>query len=454
VANGLRTDHPIPDLPFVDDGHIPVDEPKAIEAIGRREGGRTWGREDRSRHGGWVAFTTEERRHDLAWVVRWHPEHGRSVVLYRDEDASSVHSILMWEEPAALLFRAGGYWWDGAIWYRPSQIWDAAAEEFYRRPVPAAVTVTAGDLLQNGGDASRAQLLSIDEVDFEADPPANWRDHLALWASRRDDRGLADNVVTLAAPELTGDQLVGVTEMARIAGIAASTLRAYISRDQSDVPAPQANVQGRNAWARPVAEEWAEQRHRSAEGLTDAVSADRDGNSLPVGTVEVWTRFSRIFYSHLWERPGWRKRWALRWRTEAAVRAVAEELSWDVAASLTDLIPTYRLAITIRHAFLHEFATGKHLQPGITDPDQASYQFAGVGHDVAKMLDWLVRHHPAAAGSCIQQIIGEAERELDIPRQVAERSITTALTLDGTLDRHAREDFLQRVLAPQANGTS
>lgn len=332
--------------------------------------------------------------------------------------------------------------------------WDAAAEEYYRRPVPAAVTITAGDLLQNGGDASRAQLLSIDEVNLEADPPANWRDHLALWASRREDRGLADNVVTLAAPELTGDQLVGVTEMARIAGIAASTLRAYISRDQSDVPAPQANVQGRNAWARPVAEEWAEQRHRSAEGLTDAVSADRDGNSLPVGTAEVWTRFSRIFYSHLWERPGWRKRWALRWRTKTAVRDVAEELSWDVAASLTDLIPTYRLAITIRHAFLHEFATGKYLEPGITDPDQAGYQFAGIGHDVAKMLDWLVRHDPAAAGSCIQQIIGEAERELDIPRQVAERSITTALTLDGTLDRHVREDFLQRVLAPQTNDTS
>lgn len=72
-----------------------------------------------------------------------------------------------------------------------------------------------------------------------------------------------------------------------------------------------------------------------------------------------------------------------RWRIETAVRDVAEKLSWDVAASLTDLIPTYRLAITICHAFLHESG--------------------------------LVRHDPATAGSCIQQIIGEVERELDTP---------------------------------------
>ena len=50
VANGLRTDHPIPGLPFVDDAHIPVDDPAAIEAIGRHPGGKTWGREDPAPH--------------------------------------------------------------------------------------------------------------------------------------------------------------------------------------------------------------------------------------------------------------------------------------------------------------------------------------------------------------------------------------------------------------------
>ena len=106
VANGLRTDHPIPDLPFVDDSHIPVDDPARVEAIGRRPGTDMWGREDRVGSGeGWVAFTTDPIRHDLAWFVRWHPGHGRSVVLYRDSDIASVHSLYAVLEEHALLFR-------------------------------------------------------------------------------------------------------------------------------------------------------------------------------------------------------------------------------------------------------------------------------------------------------------------------------------------------------------
>lgn len=54
--------------------------------------------------------------------------------------------------------------------------------------------------------------------------------------------------------------MVGVAE---IAEIAASTLRAYISWEENDVPQPQATLNGRSAWTRPVAEEWAEQRRRS-----------------------------------------------------------------------------------------------------------------------------------------------------------------------------------------------
>lgn len=454
VANGLRTDHPIPDLPFVDDQHIPVDDAAAIEAIGRKKGEGMWGRQDRCRSGGWVAFTTDPLRYDLAWVVRWHPEHGRSVVIYRNENASSIHTILMFEAPTALVFRAGGYWWDGATWYRPAQLWDAAAEESYQRPVPAAVTVTAKDLLQDG-NLAQARLLPITEVDAAAAPPDRWRDDLALWASHRDDGALADSVVTLAAPELTGDQLVGLAEMAQIAGIGASTLRAYVSRGEGDVPLPQATVHGRNVWARPVAEEWAEQRRRSSDGRNDAVSADREGSSLPVGVAEVWTRFSRIFFSFLWERPTWRKRWALRWRTEAAVREVAETLSWDVAASMTKLVPIYDMAATVRQAMLYEFVIGQRLHRDTSDPECADdyddYEFFGITPTVTRMLDWLVRHDPAAAGHTIEEIIGEADRELGIPRQVSERSITTALSLDGTLDEETRENFLQRVLAPEAN---
>ncbi|UXX98118.1 hypothetical protein N7U49_48380 (plasmid) [Streptomyces sp. AD2-2] len=60
LANGLRTDHPVPDLPFVDDAHIPIEEgPDAIEAIGRGTGEGMWGRCDRDRNGGWLAFTSD-----------------------------------------------------------------------------------------------------------------------------------------------------------------------------------------------------------------------------------------------------------------------------------------------------------------------------------------------------------------------------------------------------------
>ena len=103
VANGLRTDHPIPDLPFVDDTHIPLEDPAAVEAVGRHEGSDMWGREDPCPGEGWTAFTTDPIRHDLAWVVRWHPAHGRSVVLYQDEDVAGVHQAYMGD---ALLFRA------------------------------------------------------------------------------------------------------------------------------------------------------------------------------------------------------------------------------------------------------------------------------------------------------------------------------------------------------------
>lgn len=456
VANGLRTDHPIPNLPFIDDSHIPVDDPAALEAIGRNKDEDMWGREDRCASGGWLAFTTDPLRHDLAWVVRWHPAHGRSVVVYRDEDASSVHTVFVHEARTALLFRAGGYWWDGDQWYRPAQIWDGAAEEYYKRPVSAPVTVTAKDLLPDG-DPSKGRVLSITELDANGNASASdrWRDDLALWASHRDTASLADSVVTLAAPELTGDQLVGIAELAQIAGIEASTLRAYISRGEGEVPPPQSTVHGRSAWARPVAEEWAEQRQRDREGLTSAVSAERDGNSLPVGIAEVWTRFSRIFFSQLWERPTWRKRWALRWRTETAVREIAEDLSWDVAANVPTLVPIHDLAITLRHAVLDELARGQRLRHDLGDgTDTRHYkphEFFGIVHPVTKMLDWLICHDPTLAGHVIGEIIGDAHREYGIPRHVAENSITTALSLDSTLDMKIRTEFLQRVLTPEAN---
>jgi hypothetical protein len=445
VANGARTDHPVPDLPFVDDGHIPVEDPLGIEAIGRHPGTGTWGREDPARDGGWVAFTTDPGRHDLAWCVRWHPVHGRSVLLVRDEDAASMHSLL---GASALLFRAGGYWWDGEAWYRPAQVWDVAGEQFYRRPVPAAVSVTAADLLEGDGDPRKGVVLDIADVGPGRPPAGRWLDDLALWAAGRPaDKPLSASVVSLSAPELSGDQLVGAAELARIGGVAASTLRAYIARGESAVPPPQATISGRSAWARPVAQEWAEQRRRSADGLTTAVGeAGRAGpGTMAPGVAEVWRRYAGAFFSALWDNPAHRKRWAIRWRTPAAVREVADDLGWQVAAGLGGLVPAEDLSITIQHAVLDEFAEGQRL-------DQATSGeavFYGITPSVTRMLDWLIRHHPASAGPALGHIVGEADRRFGISRRISEESLRTALALDSKLDADRRQEFLDRALAPQ-----
>jgi hypothetical protein len=67
---------------------------------------------------------------------------------------------------------------------------------------------------------------------------------------------------------------------------------------------------------------------------------------------------------------------------------------------------------------------------------------------VTHMLDWLIRHHPDSARHAIGDIIGEAERRLGIPRDVSERSLSTALSLDSKLDAVTRKEFLSRVLSP------
>jgi hypothetical protein len=460
VANGLRTDHPIPDLPFVDDSHIPVEDPAGVEAIGRRHGTDMWGREDDvPRYGGWTAFTTDPQRHDLAWVVRWHPDHGRSVILYRDDEVSAVYMVF-WDRP--LLIRAGGYWWDGATWYRPGQVWDTAGEEFHRRPVPAAATVTAADRLVGGSaDPARGRVLDVADVDPAESYEGRWLDDLARWAQPRDPDSLARSVVTLTAPELSADQMVGTAELAEIAGITSSTLRSYIARGEADVPLVQAVIGGRSLWSRPVAEEWVEQRERSSEGLTRAMSADKEGT--PLGVSEAAAGLSRSFLATLWSYRPFRTRWALRWRNQDAVRQVADVLGRDAAEYMVrGLLPLDALSTTIEHAVLDQLAIGQQLARDTRDilnkdrtlhlagPGDADdgHPYYGMAIGVARMLDWFIRHYPAFAGSLVGSITGEAERRLNIPRKVTERSLATALDLDGELEYDSLQEFLRRVMSP------
>jgi len=454
IANGLRTDHPIPGLPFADDAHIPVEDGEAIEAVGRGKGDGMWGREDScSIYGGtgWAAFTTDPIRHDLGWAVRWHPERGRSVVLYRDDDTASVHQS--WDGPA-LLFRAGGYWLhESGTWYRPSRVWDAPSEDYYNRPVPAAITVTAADLVDGTGDPDSARILAITDVDADAPLPDRWEDHLALWADNRADGvGLDGCVVNLAAPELTGDQLMGVNELAQVAGIAPSTLRAYIARGEAEVPQPQATISGRSVWARPVANEWAEQRRRDPEGLVQAVTAGRDYGFAP-GIEVVRGRLERMLMGALWEHAPYRHRWSIRWRSREAVQEVAGDLSRLVAADLQErgFVDLSDLSDTLIHALLDELAYGRDLNRSIDDgkiPEPAV--FYGITPPVEHMLRWLIGCDPVRAGRVITAVIGEAERRLEIPRAVTERSLRLAATPVDVMDHTSLRDYLDRVMSPEA----
>lgn len=443
LGNGLGTDHPIPGLPFVDDAHIP-DDPTAIEAIGRHDGGATWGREDNLREAGWSAFTTDPHRNDLAWCVRWHPEHGRSVVLFADDEAARVHDHWTWESPTALLFRAGGYWWNGTAWHRPAQIWDGAFEQYVPRPVPGATTVTAADILDRDADASRARVLNVHDLSSAGISAERWSDDLALWAKqRRRQRDLDQCLVDFAAPELNADNLVGPGTLAWLGEVDDNALRRELAA--GEVPLPQGSIEGQPAWALAVAEEWAEKQRRSDRGLIAAVAVDLFGGSVPAGTAELWSRFSDSFFERLRHDPAAR-RGLLPWpRSDRAVRGVAQGLGWLVAGHVADIVPTEQLAVTLELALLREFATGLDLQrpAGTGQPAPASFGF--LPH-VGTMLDWLVRHDPPAARRTICSVIGKAEWDLGIPRAVSIRSIRTALTLDGKLGDEALATYLDRVL--------
>lgn len=404
LANGLSTDHPAPAIPFADDTHLPLTDSRSLKELARRDG--AW---DTREDGQWWSFLPDPGRPEAAWCIRHHPHHGTSVLLYPATDAPAVHRG-WWGEP--LLFRAGGYWWDGAIWYRPGQMWDPARAAYRRSPVPAAATVTAADYLAEGADRTHGHLHTIADLDT-ATSEGRWPDDLALWAAHHteaSDRPLTECVITLHAPELNGAQLLGVPAMAHTAGIGASTLRSYISRGAVPVPPPQAVISGRSLWARPVAEEWAAQRHTVAD---DTIAAPVATDGLSPGAADTQARFARMFFALLWGRPQLRKLWTPRHRTEAKVRQVADELGRTVAARLDDIVPAEAVAATLTHALLDTLTV---------DDETATAEPA-----LTEMLHWLWRHHPDRARRVIDDAADGAERRRGIPRAHTEQSLRRKL---------------------------
>jgi len=200
-----------------------------------------------------------------------------------------------------------------------------------------------------------------------------WDDDLALWAARRDSQGLDRCVVSLTAPELAAENLIGAADLAEITGIAPSTLRAYIARGEADVPLPQAVIGGRSLWARPVAEEWAEQRQRDPDAVDAAISAPSYyGDPVPVGQAELAATLTRSFLSDLWDDRPCRGRRALGWRTKDHVRKVAAALGHEAASYvLRTLIPAEALSVTLRHALLDDLAESRRLTEPLTRKAQA-----------------------------------------------------------------------------------
>ncbi|MEU4066254.1 hypothetical protein AB0F25_28295 [Streptomyces wedmorensis] len=348
-----------------------------------------------------------------------------------------------------------------AAWYRPGQVWDPVEQDYEQRKARAAVTVSAADMLDRRADPARACVLTVSQIDAEAPTPAvgNRGDHLALWAARRAERDGAlppeRCVVDVATPELTGAQLIGVPEMAELDGITASTLRAYISRGNSEVPQPQALVGGRDQWARAVADDWVEARQRSHEGVRAVMSAgDRD--QLSRGAAEVRAHFAADFHGTLWGRPDVRKRWVLRARNEDSVREIADALAWNVASSLDRVLPTRLLGPTIEGAVLHDFAEAIDLDRQVQARPQKPAQeedwlHLWVSRPVAEMLAWFIRHHPESAHHYLGEITREAHTRWEIPAKDTLATLRRYAVVEGQLSKEDAEAFFALLTPPEKN---
>jgi predicted DNA-binding transcriptional regulator AlpA len=302
-------------------------------------------------------------------------------------------------------------------------------------------------MLDGRAHPDRAHVHKVATFDPATAAPDNWLDDLTLWAQHHqkqdDPLPLQKCVVDLASPELAGDRLLGVPEMAALGGITASTLRGYISRGENDVPLPQAVVGGRAQWSRPVAEDWVEARRRSSEGLNDAMSAG-DRHRLAPGAAQIRDRFSETFFSYLWKRPDIRKRWVLRQRNEPSVREVADQLAFEVADSLRRIIPTDALGPTVRHAVLEDFATSLRVSERRGGQLKAFDLILSV--PLAKMVSWFIQHFPTSAQWYLGEIMSEADKQLGIPAQVTGEALRRSATTNGELDGQAAREFFSRLV--------
>jgi hypothetical protein len=458
VANGTSTDYPIPGLPFINDGRLPLDNPDAIERTGRRQGEGLWGRTDRTKDGGWVAFTTEPKSPSFAWAVYHHPRHGRTVLLIRDGDQSALHHEWMYGR-SGFLHRHGGYWWNGECWYRPGQVYDAAYESYDPRPVDNPTTIVAADLLDSSSDPERASIMKI--ASFTAQGPVpNWKDHLALWAQLRasqPDRPPLDACVAdLRAPELRRENLVGKAELAKLAGISTNDLPDPEYGGRNDLPEPQYEDAGTMWWSVPVARDWAENYLRDNGPAALLSSTTVYGTVQPTGLVADHNRLRRVFHESLTEQRGSVGKKEAPYMKGAMAQSAADALAWDAAAALMyghdqGLIPHGPLREVLVESILGRLAEDVE-ERSRRGKSREGMVLSDMPTGAVKLLTWYIRHRPRETAGILGEVCLRARVGLDLPPAKIGNLFRRSFTLDSGLDGKTIDTLLDMALPPSAAG--
>ncbi|TKG61521.1 helix-turn-helix transcriptional regulator [Prauserella endophytica] len=439
IANGTSTDHPYPNIPFVDDTHLPLDDPDAIEAMGRGVGDGRWGRSDTGasingeRYGAWAATTNDEKNPKYVWCVLNDADYGRSVLLFHAA-VGSIHDDYWFERPRTFLRRRGGYWWNGSDWYRPRQVIDWSTETYDARQVRKSTTILAADLLDSTADPARGKVYQVLTLEPHAVDTGQWRHDLARWARSRaiDSRPLDQCIVTVEAPEF--DHLLTLDEVAETVGIEASTLRAYITRDEADVPTPQDTSGGRMRWAKPVINDWVERRRRDDVGRV----LSRGSEDLSPHLQAMWDLMSKNLENGLRRSPTPLKR-------REDPHRVARELGWT-AALVADKpqLSADTLRMTVEYAVLYNLRDGLREErwPG---------DYCGFPPQIEQLLGWFVQRHPGSTPQLFGSIIQVAKHDFNVGEAVTANSLRRAtrsgLAIAG-FEEGDVDDYLHLALPP------
>lgn len=395
VANGIRTDHPMPGLPFLDDSHLPLHDGKAIEANGRHDYNTGWGRYDRDRDDErrWSAFTNDQFNLTYSWGVRHDPGYGRTVLLYANRDELVMHEVSP-REGDPLVHRAGGYWWDGKTWHRPAVMLDQSTDQAVVVPVPEAASITAADYVtMHPGKADQGTLADITTFTPGAVGEKQWAHDLAYWAACRPADGLPlqQCLVDVAAAELDRDALVSRSQAARETGLSRAEITDAINADGGGraerFPFPQWHTPhtGSPRWSRPVLREWLWERQRARP--EPVVEHLRRGDSRP---------------------------------------------------------DTEGLLCTIEYAALWQMQQSNNLSPG---------RECNLGPPLERVIGWIVTEQPRLAEALFGNIARSARQELNLPDEVITQTLRDAVRWGTPSDDEdeALEEFLRRTLPPSMN---